>query len=96
MAGSVAVLSSTSTNTRKRKLTGGISDERNKDAKRPRRTLDAFFSPQVTATNVAKDDKGVREAVTLNDEQQRVLHMAVDEEKSVFFTGAAGACARPP
>ena len=89
-----AVLSTTTTNTRKRKSTGGLDAAKDgADASNKRRkTLDAFFSPQVTTTLPLKDknDKGPRETVNLNEEQARVLQMVVNEGKNVFFTGAAG------
>ncbi|GBE89851.1 ATP-dependent DNA helicase PIF1 [Sparassis crispa] len=78
------------TNTKKRKSTGSIPDPRQGDAKRPRKTLDTFFSPQVAATGTSRDDKGAKATVELNEEQNNVLRMVVNEEKNVFFTGAAG------
>ena len=65
------------------------------DSSKRRKTLDAFFAPQLTVTSVSSAGKqGVnqvrRENVILNDEQVQVLKMVVDEGKSVFFTGAAG------
>lgn len=85
-----AALSTVSTNTKKRKSTGSTSNESNKNAKRPRNTLDAFFSPRIPAPDASNDKNSAKETVTLNDEQRRVLRMVVEEEKSVFFTGAAG------
>ncbi|KAJ3554091.1 hypothetical protein NM688_g3284 [Phlebia brevispora] len=76
--------------TKKRKSTGGIDEGKTKPAKQPRRTLDTFFTPQATASNLQLDGTIVQENVTLNEEQVKVLRMVVDEEKSVFFTGAAG------
>lgn len=83
-------LTGTSTTTRKRKSTGTLEETKEKAAKQPRRTLDAFFSPQVLATGVPQDEKATREHVALNVEQIRVLKMVVEEEKNVFFTGSAG------
>ncbi|KAI0634607.1 hypothetical protein C8Q77DRAFT_769366 [Trametes polyzona] len=93
MARSIVLVAKT-TNTRKRKSTGGVDDgkpgaEANNNKRR--RTLDTFFSPQVSIPSLAgKDADTPYEHVSLNAEQVRVLHMVVQEEKSVFFTGAAG------
>ncbi|KAJ2988567.1 hypothetical protein NUW54_g9077 [Trametes sanguinea] len=91
MTSSTALLTKT-TNAKKRKSTGGIDDGKS-DANnnKRRRTIDTFFSPQVTLVSGPGND-GVTtcEQVSLNSEQVRVLHMVVQEEKSVFFTGAAG------
>lgn len=76
--------------TRKRKSTGTLDETKGKAAKQPRKTLDAFFSPQVLATTIQHDEKATREHVALNVEQVKVLKMAVEEEKNVFFTGSAG------
>ncbi|RDX52448.1 hypothetical protein OH76DRAFT_158218 [Lentinus brumalis] len=84
----------TTTNTKKRKSTGGLdaSGKEGAESNKRRRTLDSFFSPQVTARTSADNEKttGTREVVALNEEQVRVLQMVVDEGKNVFFTGAAG------
>lgn len=79
----------TTTTTRKRKSTGVLEE---KTAKQPRKTLDAFFSPQVLATSVSEDETATREHVALNAEQIKVLRMVIEEGKNVFFTGSAGAC----
>ncbi|KAL1948347.1 hypothetical protein VTO73DRAFT_12422 [Trametes versicolor] len=87
------VLATKTTNTRKRKSTGGIDDGKSAaDASnKRRRTLDTFFSPLVTIPSIGGKDSGIpHEQVSLNAEQVRVLQMVVQEEKSVFFTGAAG------
>lgn len=88
-----AVPTTTTTN-KKRKSTGGLDSSKNgADASNKRRkTLDAFFSPQVnhSVATKDKDGKGLRETISLNEEQSRVLQMAVNEGKNVFFTGAAG------
>lgn len=87
------VLATKTTNTRKRKSTGGIDDGKSAaDASnKRRRTLDTFFSPLVTIPSIGGKDSGTpHEQVSLNAEQVRVLQMVVQEEKSVFFTGAAG------
>lgn len=60
--------------------------------KKPRATLDTFFSPQVPLAKKSTDDPAGPSHVALNPEQTRVLRMVIDEGKSVFFTGAAGAC----
>lgn len=87
------VLATKTTNTRKRKSTGGIDDGKGAaDASnKRRRTLDTFFSPLVTIPSIGGKESGIpHEQVSLNAEQVRVLQMVVQEEKSVFFTGAAG------
>ena len=87
-----AVLTTTSTNSKKRKSTGGLdalgkSDEA---GNKRRKTLEAYFAPQVTPVSSTKSEKGSVDRVALNAEQIRVLQMVVDEGKNVFFTGAAG------
>ncbi|KAI0652920.1 hypothetical protein C8Q70DRAFT_690236 [Cubamyces menziesii] len=86
------VLTTKTINARKRKSTGGIDDSKGVDASnKRRRTIDTFFSPQVTiVTNQGDDAIPTCEHVSLNSEQVRVLQMVVQEEKNVFFTGAAG------
>lgn len=86
----VGVLAGTSTNPRKRKSTEGPDDTKPKLAKQPRKSLDAYFSPQVLATSVQEDDGAARKHVALNEQQINVMRMVVEEEKSVFFTGSAG------
>ena len=86
-------LTTTSTNTKKRKSTGGLDTSGKSDAEpsnKRRKTLDAFFAPQVSSLSSTKAEKGPTERVALNEEQIRVLQMVVEEGKSVFFTGAAG------
>ncbi len=87
-----AVLSTTTTNTRKRKSTGGLdaSGKQDDSSNKRRKTLDAFFAPQVTTKSPTKEGKELVETVALNAEQRRVLQMVVDEGKNVFFTGPAG------
>ncbi|TBU30429.1 hypothetical protein BD311DRAFT_226934 [Dichomitus squalens] len=87
-----AVLGTTTTNTRKRKSTGnlGASGKQDDASNKRRRTLDSFFTPQVSISSPTKQEKGSCEIVALNTEQRRVLQMVVDEGKNVFFTGAAG------
>ncbi|KAM5546120.1 hypothetical protein V8D89_000246 [Ganoderma adspersum] len=87
-----AVLSTTTTNTKKRKSTGGLDVPGKQDdsSNKRRKTLDAFFAPQVTVKPHTKESKGFTEVVALNAEQRRVLQMVVDEGKNVFFTGPAG------
>ncbi|TBU57937.1 PIF1-like helicase-domain-containing protein [Dichomitus squalens] len=87
-----AVLSTTTTNPRKRKSTGdlGVSGKQDDASNKRRRTLDSFFTPQVSISSPTKQEKGSCEVVALNTEQRRVLQMVVDEGKNVFFTGAAG------
>ncbi|SRR6266702_652433 len=85
---------STKKQTSKRKSTGTIEDTRN--AKHPRLTIDAFFTPKVTVQLGSGLDGvagGVEEKildVVLSDEQMRVMRMVVEEGKNVFFTGSAG------
>ncbi|KAH9931540.1 PIF1-like helicase-domain-containing protein [Fomitopsis serialis] len=93
MARKSTASSASTTTARKRKSTGDIpNDASTKDVKRPRTTLDSFFSPQVPVSSSSKGDPdaGARDSVALNDEQRKVLRMVVDEGKNVFFTGAAG------
>ncbi|KAH9834817.1 PIF1-like helicase-domain-containing protein [Rhodofomes roseus] len=92
-----ATTATTITASRKRKSTGDIPKDgaSAKDAKRPRTTLDRFFSPQVPVSSSTKGDSNTgttssRDTVALNDEQRKILQMVVDEGKNVFFTGAAG------
>ncbi|KAI0819914.1 hypothetical protein BC628DRAFT_958152 [Trametes gibbosa] len=86
------VLVAKTTNTRKRKSTGGIDDGKNTtESNKRRKTLDTFFSPQIVIPSSSGNNVDAScEHVSLNAEQVRVLHMVVQEEKSVFFTGAAG------
>lgn len=90
------MLTTTTTNTRKRKSTGGLDASRKQDdsSNKRRKTLDAFFAPQVTIRSPEKEGKQAIEAVSLNAEQRRVLQMVVQEGKSVFFTGPAGTSMR--
>ncbi|KAI0672182.1 PIF1-like helicase-domain-containing protein [Trametes maxima] len=93
MARSTTVLATKTTNARKRKSTGGIDDGKgaSEGSNKRRRTLDTFFSPQVTIPFAGENDGNATcEHVSLNQEQVRVLQMVVQEEKNVFFTGAAG------
>ena len=92
-----AVLTTTTTNTKKRKSTGGLDAPGKQDdaSNKRRKTLDAFFAPQVTVKSPTKDSKGFTEVVALNTEQRRVLQMVVDEGKNVFFTGPAGTSISP-
>ncbi|KAI0366566.1 hypothetical protein BV20DRAFT_644001 [Pilatotrama ljubarskyi] len=86
------VLATKTTNSKKRKSTGGIDGQGSSDSasNKRRRTLDTFFSPQVTIrTNRGDGGDAQCEHVSLNAEQIRVLQMVVQEEKNVFFTGAA-------
>lgn len=71
-----------------------------------RTTLDAFFAPRQPVPSIAPDENtaakqplatklpvkkstGGRD-VGLSAEQERVLRMVVDDERSIFFTGSAG------
>ena len=40
---------------------------------------------------MSSGNRNERSLVTLNEEQREVLRLVVDKEKSVFFTGSAGA-----
>ncbi|KAN0111673.1 P-loop containing nucleoside triphosphate hydrolase protein [Russula decolorans] len=78
----------------KRKSQGAPPGSRN--AKQPKSTIDAFFSPKVSVRlgcgldGVTGDAKEKVLDVVLSDEQMRVLKLVVDEGKNVFFTGSAG------
>lgn len=78
----------------KRKSQDAPSGARN--AKQPKSTIDAFFSPKVSVRlgcgldGVTGDAKEKVLDVVLSDEQVRVMKMVVDEGKNVFFTGSAG------
>jgi len=67
-----------------------------RNAKQPKSTIDAFFSPKVSVRlgcgldGVTGDAKEKVLDVVLSDEQVRVMKMVVDEGKNVFFTGSAG------
>ena len=74
----------TTSNSRKRKSDCSISSSN----KKPRQTLDTFFAPRVS---VPSGNSKERNLVTLDEEQRKVLRLVVDEGKSVFFTGSAGA-----
>lgn len=62
--------------------------------------LTAFISPLIQkahASTLAADtkmmtsrDKGVIAPIFLTEEQRRILSMVVDEQRNIFFTGAAG------
>ncbi|GAW06344.1 ATP-dependent DNA helicase PIF1 [Lentinula edodes] len=58
--------------------------------KKPNRTLESFFSPQVPLPKKSSDDPTEPSHVSLSPEQTRVLRMVIDGGKNVFFTGAAG------
>lgn len=78
----------------KRKSQGAPPGSRN--AKQPKSTIDAFFSPKVSVRlgcgidGITGDAKEKVLDVVLSDEQVRVMKMVVDEGKNVFFTGSAG------
>jgi hypothetical protein len=82
----------------KRKSQGAPPGSRN--AKQPKSTIDAFFSPKVSVRlgcgldGVTGDAKEKVLDVVLSDEQMRVLKLVVDEGKNVFFTGSAGTFSR--
>ncbi|KAJ4487537.1 PIF1-like helicase-domain-containing protein [Lentinula aciculospora] len=58
--------------------------------KKSKVTLESFFSPQVPLPKKSSDGPTEPSHAALSSEQIRVLHMVIDEGKSVFFTGAAG------
>lgn len=78
----------------------------NGPVKLQRTTLDAFFAPRQTVPSLAvEENPAVKEPsnkiapeqklakgsnVGLSTEQEKVLRMVVDDERSIFFTGSAG------
>lgn len=61
--------------------------------KKPRHTLDSYFSAPVAIVSKNSDDLSGGSTVSrvaLSAEQTRVLRMVLDEGRNVFFTGAAG------
>ncbi|KAF9068708.1 PIF1-like helicase-domain-containing protein [Rhodocollybia butyracea] len=64
--------------------------EAGSSGKKLKSTIDSFFSPNVPLPMKSSDDPTQPSHAALNPEQTRVLRMAIDEGKSVFFTGAAG------
>jgi hypothetical protein len=78
----------TTTDAASRKRKADAAAPGSSEAKKPRVSLDTFFSPVVSST-VKKEANGKRD-VSLSTEQIRVLRMVVEEEKNVFFTGSAG------
>jgi ATP-dependent DNA helicase PIF1 len=93
-ARSLSRLSTTATIGRgKRKSTDDAEETKGtRPVKQARMSLDAYFSPQVLVSGSpgAKEENCERKHVTLNEQQIAVLKMVVEEEKNVFFTGAAG------
>ena len=53
--------------------------------------INAFFTPRVSLSTTCGTDKTTSVA-KLSEEQCGVLQHVVEEGKSVFFTGSAGAC----
>lgn len=51
--------------------------------------IQTFFTPRVSLSATCGADQTTSVA-KLSDEQNQVLQMVVEEEKSVFFTGSAG------
>ncbi|KAI0089022.1 PIF1-like helicase-domain-containing protein [Irpex rosettiformis] len=82
--------SSTAVASRKRKSTGNVEGTKGRSTKQSKNSLDAYFSPQVLASSAPGEDEGSKQHVSLNEQQISVLKMVVEEEKNVFFTGAAG------
>ncbi|EIW76538.1 hypothetical protein CONPUDRAFT_157726 [Coniophora puteana RWD-64-598 SS2] len=79
--------SGTTGNAKKRKSTGPADGDASAKKKQPR--LDSFFAPRVELSATCGTDKKTHVA-QLSDEQNAVLRMVLDDEKSVFFTGSAG------
>ncbi|KAI0649793.1 hypothetical protein C8Q79DRAFT_348391 [Trametes meyenii] len=93
MSRSATALATKTINAKKRKSTDGIDVGKGASERtdKRRRTLDTFFLPQVAVkSTVERGENATCEHVSLNQEQVRVLQMVVQEEKNVFFTGAAG------
>lgn len=80
-------MSTTTTYKRKSK---SIPSTDKRPAKKPRQTLDSFFSSQVTVCGDDPDGQATTKHVSLSVEQTKVLRMVVNDEQNVFFTGAAG------
>ncbi|KAK0200720.1 PIF1-like helicase-domain-containing protein [Desarmillaria ectypa] len=78
-----------STTTTAKRKTKSIPSTSKRPAKKPRHTLDSFFS-QVAVCSDDPDGQATTKHVSLSAEQIRVLRMVVNEEQNVFFTGAAG------
>lgn len=78
-------LKATATNTKKRK--SGDDLDAIKAVKQPK--INSFFTPRVSLNTTCGTDKTTSIA-KLSDEQNEVLHMVLEEGKSVFFTGSAG------
>lgn len=74
----------------KRKSLDSSTTPANRPKKKPRQTLDSFFSAPLLAVVTTEDGDGAVSRVALSPEQTRVLRMVVDDGKNVFFTGAAG------
>jgi hypothetical protein len=84
-----------SSNAKKRKSASDRNDaeDNNKppghQPKQPK--INAFFTPRVPLSTTCGTDKTTSVA-ELSEEQRGVLQRVVEEGKSVFFTGSAGAC----
>jgi len=65
------------------------SDANNSDRPAKQSKISHYFPPLYPVSS--NSNEGESQPVPLNDEQKMVLKMVVDEEKNVFFTGAAGA-----
>lgn len=63
------------------------TDTLHASAKKLCTTLDSFFNPTLKVHSAISK---AYSQVTLNDEQSRVLKLAVEDEQNVFFTGSAG------
>jgi ATP-dependent DNA helicase PIF1 len=65
------------------------SSEANSSSKKPKSTIESFFSPIVSLPKSKASSTKPPDA-NLDQEQIKIWRMIVDEEKNVFFTGAAG------
>ena len=70
-----------------KKRKSGDALDTSKSAKQSK--IQTFFTPRVSLSTTCGADQTTSVA-KLNDEQNQVLQMVVEEEKSVFFTGSAG------
>ena len=79
-----------SSNAKKRKSSDrNDAEDNDKLTKQPK--INAFFTPRVSLSTTCGTDKTTSVA-KLSEEQRGVLQLVVEEGKSVFFTGSAGAC----
>lgn len=74
-------------NTKKRKAGDDVDCPDSNPAKQSK--ILSFFTPRVELNSTCGTDPTTSVA-SLSNEQHNVLHMVVEEGKSVFFTGSAG------